>query len=594
MTSEMYSSRSGEFSQDNGDAVDTAPPLTVMSPALNHQHAAVKTLAIGSIVGGRYRIDEFVRAQLGVQRYRGVDLQSNPETPMPIALLCQISGGSSEAAETGEDWPTIAWEKRVLARSSHLTLPRVLDSFEQDERTFLIEEQPEGRSFWDAWDDTPVSWPRRCGWLIQLAEAIERLYHAGAMLELNPQRVVITSMEHVVISDLSTLLPLPVPEGEPAVPSRNTAPELLLGKGTMGGRAAMYSFGAMIQSLLLGRELSDFDFTPIGKPRPYVERFPDAHPLLARLLGRTFAFNPSQRFPGPDRLEDDPSGARELIELLQVCSRNLDAIRLEISAWTSTGLVRSENEDAVAVLHSAESGLEENDDFALLVLADGMGGMAGGEIAAAMTIQIVRDYFLKHPPITDLHLAAQTPPADDTPPAEKPSHTQVVMGALREANRVVLERSLAEQSLRGMGCTAEVVLIDGQKVHIGHVGDSRTYHYRRGKLTQVTQDQTLVTRMVMLGQLTETEAETHPQRSELQQAIGGRGDVYPDEYNLMVESGDWLLVCTDGLSNMLRPLAITDVLQSAGSAEKAARRLVNQAILAGGGDNVSLIAVRVC
>ena len=519
---------------------------------------------------------------------------------MPVVIVCQSAAAerrsdAPQADDPRASWPGIDWERSIVSRSAHLSLPRVLDSFTEGGRAYVIEELPEGRAFWDAWDETPISWPRRCTWLIQLAEALERLNRSGAILELTPDRVVITPMEQAVITDLTSLLPLPIPGGEIVNPGRCTAPELMVGSGIADARAALYSFGAMVHSLLLGRELTDFDFTPLGRPRAYVERFPDAHPLIGRLLGRTFAFDAAERFPVPERREEDPGGTRELIELLEVCSRNLDAIRLEISAWTSTGLVRSHNEDAVAMLHSAESRMEENDDFALLVLADGMGGMAGGEVAAAMTIQTVRDFFLKHPPFTELLLAAEAP-ADgkDEDDKESSRYSKLVRAALREANRTVLQRSFADEALRGMGCTAEVVLIDGRQVHIGHVGDSRTYHYRRGRLTQVTQDQTLVSRLVQLGQLTEEEAEQHPQRSELQQAIGGRVDVYPDEHELSIEPGDWLLVCTDGLTNMLRPAAMTDVLQAAGSAEKAARRLVNQAILAGGSDNVSLIVVRVC
>jgi protein phosphatase len=195
--------------------------------------------------------------------------------------------------------------------------------------------------------------------------------------------------------------------------------------------------------------------------------------------------------------------------------------------------------------------------------------MAVGAVAAATTIQTVRDYFLKNPPFTELLLNSKSTAPDQSKAEEDPNqpvgHRQRVKAALKEANRAVLDRSLKEVAVRGMGCTAEVVLIDGRQVHVGHVGDSRTYHYRRGKLTQITQDQTIVSRLVQLGQLTEEEAEEHPQRSELQQAIGGRSDVYPDEHSFEIESGDWLLVCTDGLSNMLRPQAMIDVLQSAGS-----------------------------
>src|SRR5262249_23010912 len=154
-------------------------------------------------------------------------------------------------------------------------------------------------------------------------------------------------------------------------------------------------------------------------------------------------------------------------------------------------------------------------ELALLILADGMGGMAGGEVAAAMTIRSVRDYFLKNPPFADLLLGTKSRTLFEgeasQPPLRPKDH---VKAALREANRAVFERAREDESLDGMGCTAEVILIEGRQAFVGHVGDSRVYHYRRGKLTQVTQDQTLVGRLIQLGQLTEEEAEMHPQRSE--------------------------------------------------------------------------------
>jgi PPM family protein phosphatase len=137
------------------------------------------------------------------------------------------------------------------------------------------------------------------------------------------------------------------------------------------------------------------------------------------------------------------------------------------------------------------------------------------------------------------------------------------------------------------------VLIDGPTAVIGHVGDSRVYHQRRGKLTLVTQDQTFVGRLLVLGQLTPEEAEVHPRRAELQQAVGGRAELYPDTHVIGLEPGDWLLVCSDGLSNQVPMPTIEGVLHDARSAERAARRLVNLALADGAGDNLTVAVVRV-
>jgi len=138
-----------------------------------------------------------------------------------------------------------------------------------------------------------------------------------------------------------------------------------------------------------------------------------------------------------------------------------------------------------------------------------------------------------------------------------------------------------------------VVYVDGRNVVVGHVGDSRTYQLREGRLIQLTRDQTLVNRLVELGTLTPEEAETHPRRNELQQAIGGQPDVEPGLYHERIGPGDWVVVCSDGLTNHVTAHDLLQMLQSeATSAEMAARRLVNLTLIEGATDNVTVVAVR--
>src|SRR5204863_9079983 len=123
---------------------------------------------------------------------------------------------------------------------------------------------------------------------------------------------------------------------------------------------------------------------------------------------------------------------------------------------------------------------------------------------------------------------------------------------------------------RGMGCTCEVVYIDGYNIVVGHVGDSRTYHFSQGRLNQLTRDQTLVNRLVELGQISAAEAENHPRKNELQQAVGGRATVEPAVYTATLKQGDWILVCSDGLTNHIQADELRQMLlYEAGSAEVA-------------------------
>jgi protein phosphatase len=166
--------------------------------------------------------------------------------------------------------------------------------------------------------------------------------------------------------------------------------------------------------------------------------------------------------------------------------------------------------------------------------------------------------------------------------------------ALKEANKQVFQASRAPGSKRrGMGCTAEAVYVDGRNVIVGHVGDSRTYHLHEGRMVQLTRDQTLVNRLVELGTLTPEEAESHPRRNELQQAVGGQPDVEPGVYHGVLKPGDWVVVCSDGLTNHVTAKELQQMLQSeALSAEMAARRLVNLTNIEGATDNCTVVVIR--
>jgi serine/threonine protein phosphatase PrpC len=517
----------------------------------------------GTLVGGRYRLGELVARHGTVGRFKATDEKDSA----PVTVVCQ------PAPEESTSWPGTAWERDVLSRATNLSLPRVQEALTDDAHHYLVAEAPEGRPLLDAWGDPRATWKLRFTWLTQIAEALGTLHRAGAMLPgLRPGAVSVTMIDQAVIADLSGLRPLPAAPGTVGA-SLYAAPELLEGDAHADARADLYAFGATLHALLLGRELAEADFVAPGLPRSYPELNPDSPPQLGRLLARTFTPDPVARFPSGDSPEDDPTGFRELLASINACAKALELVRFDVAAWTDTGVGRSANEDAVGFLHVAEAKLEESEATAVAALADGMGGMASGEVAAALTVRAVLDYFRHRESAGD--------------------RAEAVRAALREANRAVVEAARADAKHGGMGCTAEVILVEGRRAAVGHVGDSRVYHFRGGRLAQVTHDHTFVNQLVRLGMLTTTEAERHPKRSELQQAIGGRRDLNPDVHEIAAEPGDWLLACSDGLSNTLKEAEMAGVLGGSATAEQAARRLVNLAILRGAQDNASVVVIRV-
>src|SRR5262249_21162665 len=163
--------------------------------------------------------------------------------------------GASPTAVIGRPaWPNVTWERACLHDlKDQPALPRVLASFADETYEYMVEEVPAGRSLWDAWDDPESTAQQRFGYLAQVAEALRPLHHWGAMLEaLRPDIIVITPEGQARLTDLSDLLPIPLPAGAPIRGSLYTAPELLAGKGD--ARADLYSFGAMLYALHVGRE----------------------------------------------------------------------------------------------------------------------------------------------------------------------------------------------------------------------------------------------------------------------------------------------------------------------------------------------------
>jgi protein phosphatase len=226
----------------------------------------------------------------------------------------------------------------------------------------------------------------------------------------------------------------------------------------------------------------------------------------------------------------------------------------------------------------------------LVLLADGMGGYEAGEVAAALAIEGLRRSLLQQKMFANLGPEATF--GTCATPFDVEHCQQLLANALRDANKMVWSAARGGIGKRGMGCTAEAVYVNGRHVVVGHVGDSRTYHLHQGRLIQLTRDQTLVNRLVELGNLSPEEALTHPRRSELQQAIGGFSDVDPALYHSRLKPGDWVVVCSDGVSNHVAPNTLKEMLQSASSAEMAARRLVNLVNLEGATDNATVVVIR--
>jgi protein phosphatase len=606
-------------------------------PGIAAPVAAARAAPVGP-VKQRYELLELVGERNGVQRFKARDRGLSGGDNVPVAVVRQpaevvpevdaepvaaipvddeeilpsfdfpgegpvSAGAPTESIPRGPAWPSAAWERNLLDALEHPGLPLVVDNFSEDGFDYLVLEVPAGRVLWDAWDDPDTTQQQRYAWLAEVADAMHALHKAGAMIEgVRPDIIVVTDQNRARLADLADLLPIPVPSTAPVRGTRYTAPELMSSPASADARADLYSFGGMLYALHVGRELSDADFTGPGQPKPFIPRFPDVHPLFGRLIHKTFMRSLDARFPSDESAREDPTGFTELIRTLRHCGRVLDHVRLEIGAWTTTGIVRTGNEDAFALVQATESRQEDFGDAALIVLADGMGGYEAGEVAAALAIRLLREKLSQNKLFA--RVFGSTSFASDYPgghegnvvvPLDVAAAKAALEQALRDVNRQIytMSRTPGGPGRRGMGCTTEVVYVDSQNVVVGHVGDSRTYHLHEGRLIQMTRDQTLVNRLVELGTISAEEAENHPRKNELQQAMGGQPDVRPDVYAGRLKPGDVVLVCSDGLTNHVTNLMLKQFLQNeAFSAELAARRLCNLALIENATDNATTVVVR--
>jgi serine/threonine protein phosphatase PrpC len=254
------------------------------------------------------------------------------------------------------------------------------------------------------------------------------------------------------------------------------------------------------------------------------------------------------------------------------------SLNIQVAARTDVGCVRKNNEDAFG--YSQKLGL--------FVVCDGMGGMAAGEVASKMAIETMRDYFIMSPGNGHYPMVG-----NQIEGASKLGNA--LASAIHMANDAIYTAATAEgESKRGMGSTIVSVLADPKEplFSIAHVGDSRIYLFRRGKLQQLTNDHSLVMEQVRRGMITREEAERSEMANIIIRALGPEPDVEPDVDDQLAYPGDQLLLATDGLTKLVPDERIQSILGSSRSVQVAVDTLVETARNEGGDDNITCLLLR--
>lgn len=240
-----------------------------------------------------------------------------------------------------------------------------------------------------------------------------------------------------------------------------------------------------------------------------------------------------------------------------------------VGVSTDRGKVRKNNQDSYF--------FSEALDLPLFIVADGMGGHKAGEVASNMAVEIVKEFFIsKKKELIENQVDI----------------SKIIRIAIEKANIIIYEKSIKDERFHGMGTTITVAYISGNKLSIGHIGDSRAYLLKKNEFTQLTEDHSYVAELVKKGSISEKEAECHPQKNIITRAVGTAERITTDIIIEKIDENDTLLLCTDGLTNMVDDDGIKKILMTRKDLQKVCDDLVKKANKLGGNDNVTVMTVK--
>jgi serine/threonine protein phosphatase PrpC len=267
---------------------------------------------------------------------------------------------------------------------------------------------------------------------------------------------------------------------------------------------------------------------------------------------------------------------KEISKPAEATNVSQEGLSFSVGKGSHIGRKREHNEDAFFTLECTFKQNGEMMPFGLFIIADGMGGHQAGDVASALATRVVAHSLMRQ---------VYLPFLRDEKDSSRSPINEALIEALSDASLTVYE------AVPEAGTTLTAALIVGTHAYIGHVGDSRAYLVTEKGLQQITQDHSLVARLIELGQATPEEAMTHPQRNILYRALGQGGSMEVDTYFQLLPAGSQLLLCSDGLWGAVPEREMAAIIAAAPSPQIACRRLIEGAITHGGDDNITAVLI---
>lgn len=536
----------------------------------------LEALSPGSLLQqGRFVIERFLEYRYGSNLYRATD----SATEAVVILKEQADRAPGKAALEPGEWAEQTAgnpyqnEFLILRSVSYPTVVKAVDVFKQGGRAYLAIEQLEGRDLAYYLTQNRVSVQQSLEWMVQLCQSLSQLHRRQILhLDLQPRVVVVAPDQHRVrLTGFHRAMVMPVAtQDRPEATAGYSAPEQTgLFDAPIDERADIYALGALWFQLLTGVNPSEVAADEWGCVFPAVcEHLPDAHPQISRIVARMLEPDPEARYRHVHEVKN------ELLELINNPSRR-------VGSFSDVGMLREGNEDSLGLREFEMVNLSRQRGVGLYVVADGMGGVSAGEVASQIAVE---------EGLSSLEERLNTLALEQSPePGELIK--QALQSAIKRANLRIYETGRGDESMSGMGTTMTAAVVFGQQLYVGHVGDSRAYVINRYGIEKVSRDHSLVGRLVEIGQITEEEALVHPQRNLIYRALGTYPNVEVDVYQRSLKLGDWVLLCSDGLTGHVKDHELQSIVLQHEDPNRACQQLVNTANLRGGEDNITVVLV---
>lgn len=509
----------------------------------------------------------------------------------------------SESASPGgagraEAYPGPAHEAMMLHDIGAIIGARLIESITLDNYEITVSELARGMKFQDAYSRAP-SPQERLALLNALAGVHKELFAHGYSVVGAGIGDFVVSAEKVCLTDLSALVPL-----KSVHPSREKSgnaqpPESAHMAGPKDLGSVLYGLGLQFLELASGKSIASWNSGPGANPLDGMNELLLPSPELSRLLSSLLARDPEYRLGKYQEIGAEETWARlEQMTADWANSGNRPCFR--VAGATTIGVYRENNEDAFGSVVAHKRGVGYGRHAVLAMVSDGMGGGAVGEIASTMTIESISrslshdDGIYAHIGASSLEPVPEGGYADKGVPVVDPeAHAAAMSKALIRAHHEVKEAAdRGGESCGGMGATAVAIHISEWNAVIGHVGDSRAYLARNGTIRQLTTDHSAVQKLVGMGLLTQAEADNHSRRHELSQAIGGFEEVAPEVAHLELQHGDTILLCTDGVTNVMSAEDLLGQLAVDAAPDLIASRILATVNALGAPDNATVLIIK--